>query len=160
MYFLPSPRQLTSYFRNQTASPYHWLNRPKWPKVGNFSPKLDKFTFLSTVPATLRGYARNECLEFDQRVKFDYIDSPKDNGTRYLMFFEVSCEEIYRSKPFVDFASARRHRGLSIIYIKHNLWHQTKLGRDVQLENTHFVLFTSPGDVMQIKTLKAQPGLG
>ena len=63
---------------------------------------------------------------------------------------------IWKSKAFVDLATARRHRGLSTIYIKHNSFHQSKLRRDVDLQNTHKVLFKSPRDVMQIDTLSAQ----
>ena len=77
-----------------------------------------------------------------------------------LLFFDNSCEEICNSKAFVDIATAGRHRGLSTIYIKHNLFHQSKLGRDVELQNTHIVLFKSPRDVMQVTTLGTQLGLG
>ena len=63
-------------------------------------------------------------------------------------------------KAFVDIATAGRHRSLSKIYIKHNLFHQSKLGRDVELQNTHIVLFKSPRDVMQVTTLSTQFGLG
>ena len=63
-------------------------------------------------------------------------------------------------KPFVDIATAGRHRGLSTIYIKHNLFHQSKLARDVELQNTHIVLFKSLRDVMQITTLRTLLGLG
>ena len=63
-------------------------------------------------------------------------------------------------KPFVDIATAGRHRGLSTIYIKHKLFHQSKLGRDVELQNTHIVLFKSLRDVMQITTLSTLLGLG
>ena len=76
------------------------------------------------------------------------------------MIFDDSCEEICNSKAFVDIATAGRHRGLSTIYIKHNLFHQSKLGRDVELQNTHIVLFKSPRDVMQVTTLSTQLGLG
>ena len=62
-------------------------------------------------------------------------------------------------RPFVDIATPGRHRGLSTIYIKHNLFHQSKLGRDVELQNTHIVLFKSPRDVMQVTTLSKQLGL-
>ena len=65
-----------------------------------------------------------------------------------------------QSKAFVDIATAGRHRGLSTIYIKHNLFHQSKLGRDVELQNTHIVLFKSPRDVMQVTTLSTQLGFG
>ena len=76
------------------------------------------------------------------------------------MIFDGSCEEICNSKAFVDIATAERHRVLSTIYIKHNLFHQSKLGRDVELQNTHIVLFKSPRDLMQVTTLSTQLGLG
>ena len=99
-------------------------------------------------------------LEFVQGVNFEFIDSLKDNGTKYLLIFDNSCEEICNSKAFGDIATAGRHRGPSTFYIKHNLFHQGKLGRDAELQNTHIVLFKSPRDVMQITTLSTQLGLG
>ena len=64
------------------------------------------------------------------------------------------------SKEFVKLATAGRHRGLNTIYIKHILFHQSKLGRDVELQNTHIILFKSPRDVLQINTLSQQLSLG
>ena len=101
-----------------------------------------------------------ENLEFVQGVKFEFIDSLKNNGTKYLLIFDNSCEEICNSKAFVDITTAGRHRGLSTIHIKHNLFHQSNLGRDVELQNTHIVSFKSLRDVMQITTLSTQLGLG
>ena len=77
-----------------------------------------------------------------------------------LLIFDDSCEEISSSKEFVKIATAGRHKGLSTIYIKHNLFHQGRLGRDIVLQNTHIVLFKSPRDVLQINTLSQQLGLG
>ena len=74
-----------------------------------------------------------ETLEFLHGVNFEFIDSLKNNGTKYLIIFDKSCDEICNSKPFVDIAAAGRRRGLSTIYIKHNLFHQSKIGRDVGL---------------------------
>ena len=101
-----------------------------------------------------------ENLEFVQGVNFEFIDSLRNNGTKYYLIFDDSCEEICNSKAFVDIATAVRHRGLSTIYIKHNRFHQRKLGRDVELENTHIVLFKSPRDVRQVTTHCTQLGLG
>ena len=95
-----------------------------------------------------------------QGVNFKFIDSLKNNGKEYLLIFDDSCEEICNSKAFVDIATTGRHRDLSTIYIKHNLFHQSKLGRDVELQNTHIVLLKSPRDVMQITALSTQFGLG
>ena len=97
-------------------------------------------------------------LEFVQGVHFEFINSLKNNGTKYLLIFDDSCAEICNSKEFVDIATAGRHRGFSTMYIKHNLFHQSKLGRDVELRNTHIVLFKSPRDVHQVATFKCTVG--
>ena len=99
-------------------------------------------------------------LEFVQGVHFEFINSLKKNGTKCLLYFDDSCAEICKSKEFVDIATAGRHREYCTIYIKHNLFHQSKLGRDVELQNTHIVFFKSPRDVHQVATLIVQLGLG
>ena len=95
-------------------------------------------------------------LQFVQGVHFEFINSLKNNGTKYLLIFDESCAKICNSKEFVDIATAGRHRGFSTINIKHHLFHQSKLGRDVELQNTHIVLFKSPRDVHQVATLSVQ----
>ena len=101
-----------------------------------------------------------ENIEFVRGVNFEFIDSLKKNDGKYLIIFDDSREEICNSKAFVDIATAGSHQGLSTIYIKHNLFHQSKLGRDVELQNTHIVPFKSPCDVMHVTTLSTQLGLG
>ena len=95
-----------------------------------------------------------------QGINFDIFDSLKNNRTKYLLLFDDFCQKICNSKAFVDIATAGRHRGLSTIYIKHNLFHQGKLGRNAELQNTHIVLFKSLRDIMRVNTLGAQFGLG
>ena len=135
---------------------YNWLN------IGTFQPKIDKIYFFYQHSQPLYDVMQKEIesLEFVRGVNFEFIDSLKNNGTKYLLIFDDSCEKICNSKAFVDIATAGRHRGLSTIYIKHNLFHQNKLGRDVELQNTHIVLFKSPRDVMQVTTLNTQLRLG
>ena len=132
-----------------------------WLKNGTFQPKIDKIYFFYQHSQTLYDVMQKEIenLEFAQGVNFEFIDSLKNKGTKYLLIFDDSCGEICNSKAFVDIATADRQRGLSTIHIKHNLFHQSKLGRDVELQNTHNVLFKSPRDVMQVSTLSAQLGL-
>ena len=93
-------------------------------------------------------------------VNFEFIHSIKNKGTKYLLISDKSCDEICNSKASVDIATAEIHRGLSTIYINTQPSHQSKLGRDVELQNTHIVLFKSPRDVMQLTTLSTQLGLG
>ena len=132
-----------------------------WLKIGTFQPKFDKIYFFINIPNLFRMLCKGKLkISSLQGVNFEFIESLKNNGTKYLLMFDDSCEEICNSKAFVDTATAGRHRGLSTIYIKHNLFHQSKLGRDVELQNTHIVLFKSPRDVMQVTTLSTQLGLG
>ena len=77
-----------------------------------------------------------------------------------MLIFNYSCEEISSSTDFVKIATAGRHKGLSTLYIKHNLFHQSRLGRYFELQNTHLVLFKSPRDFLQINTRSQQLGLG
>ena len=97
-----------------------------WLKIGTFQPKFDKIYFFYQHSQPLYDVMQKEIenLEFVQGVSFEFID----------------CN----SKAFVDIATAGRHRGLSTIYIKHNLFHQSKLGRDVELQNTHIVSSSLP----------------
>ena len=101
-----------------------------------------------------------ENFEFMRGINLKFIGSLKNNGTKNLLNFDNSCEEICNSKAFVDIAKPGRHHGLSTIYIKHNLFHQSRLGRDVELQNIHIVLFKSPRDLMKVTTLNTQLGLG
>ena len=129
-----------------------------WLKIGTFRPKFDKIYFFYQHSQPLYNVLQNEIknLEFVQWVNFEFIDSLKNNGTKYLSIFDDSCEEICNSKAFVDIATAWKNWGLSTIYIKHNPFHQSKLGRDVEVQNTHNSLFKSPRDVMQVTTLSTQ----
>ena len=131
-------------------------------KLEHFNQSLTKFNFFYQHSQPLYDVMQKEIenLEFVEGVNFDFIDSLKNNGTNYVLTFDNSCEKNCNSKAFVDIATAGRYRGLSTIYIKHNHFHQSKLGRDVELQNTHIVLFKSPRDVMQVTTLSTQLGLG
>ena len=133
-----------------------------WLKLGTFQPKFDKIYFFYQHSQSPYDVMQKEIesLEFVQGVNFEFIDSVKNNGTKNLLISDNYCEEICNSKALVDIATAGRHRGLSTTYSKHNPFHQSKLGRDVELQNTHMVLFKSPRDVMQVTTLNTQLGLG
>ena len=140
----------------KTQPIYNWL------KNGTFQPMFDKTYFFYQHSQHLYDVMQKEIenLEFVQVVNFEFIDSLKNNGTKYLLIFDDSCEEICNAKAFIDLDTTGKHRCLSPIYIKHNLFHRSKLGRDVELQNTHIVLFNSPRDVMQVTTLGTQLGLG
>ena len=76
-------------------------------------------------------------LESLQNVNSENKDCCKNNGTKGLLLFGDSCEEICNAKAFVAVATG----GVSTIDIKHVLFHQDKPGLDVELQHTHIVFF-------------------
>lgn len=105
-------------------------------------------------------FEKTQQIEFINGVDFEMIKSLPNDNTKYLLIFDDSCDEICRSKDFQQIATAGRHRGLNVIYIKHNLFHKSPLGRDIELQLTHIILFKNPRDVQQVKKLSQQLGLG
>ena len=73
---------------------------------GTFQPKFDKIYFLHQYYHSLYNNMQKEmdCIEFVKGVNFELIDSLKNNGTKYLLFFDDSCEEVCSSKEFVNIA--------------------------------------------------------
>ena len=53
-------------------------------------------------------------------------------------------------------AAAGRHKKISVIYVKNNLFQQSKWSRTIDLNTTHIVLFKSPRDVQQIGLIGRQ----
>ena len=132
---------------------------PEWLKVETFQPKFDKIFFsINTFNHSMMSCKKIDNLEFVQGVHFEFINSLKINGTKYMLIFDDCCAEFCNSKEFVDIATAGRHRGFSTINIKHNLFDQSKLGTDVELQNTHIVRFKSPPHVHQVATLSVDLG--
>ena len=102
---------------------------------------------------------KSDNREFVQSVNFVPSGPFKNKCTKHLSTFDDYCEKICNWRAIFDNAFAGGHRRLSICHIKHNLFHQSKLGRDVQLQNTHSVLLKSHRDVRHVSTLNAELGL-
>ena len=101
----------------------------EWLKVGTFQPEFKKINYFLQHPQPLYLVMQKgiDILEFGQGVHFEFINSLKNNGSKYLLVFDDSCAEICISEVFVVIVTAGRHRRFSTIYIKHNLLtHSTK----------------------------------
>ena len=135
---------------------YQWLTN------GTFQPKFDKIYFFYQFYQPLYDRMKKEIqdIHFVEGVNFELVQSLKNDGTKYLLIFDDSCSEVCSSDFFEKIATGGRHLGFSAIYIKHNLFHQSKKkGRDIELQLTHIALFKSPRDVQQIVPLSRQMGL-
>ena len=73
-----------------------------WLKIGTFQPKF-KIYFFCQHSQPLYDVMQKEIenLEFVQGVNFEFIDSLKNNGTKYVLIFDDSCEEICNSKALL-----------------------------------------------------------
>ena len=80
-----------------------------------------------------------------------------NNLENCLLIIDYSCEEIYNYKEFVKLATAGRHKNINAIYIKHNLYQQSKWSRTIDLNTSHIILFKSARrDIQQVEFLGKQ----
>ena len=65
----------------------------EWLKVTTFQPKFDKVLFFYQHLQPLYDVMQKKIakLEFVQSVNFDFINSSKNNGTKFLLIFYDSC---------------------------------------------------------------------
>lgn len=75
---------------------------------------------------------------------------------KVLAIFDDSCEEILESSSFAKLATAGRHKGVSVIFIKHNLYQQGKYCVTVDKNTTHLVILKSPRISKQLKMLGSE----
>ena len=61
-----------------------------WLQIGTFQPKFDKIYFFYHYSQPLYDVMQKEIenLEFVRGVNFEFIDSLKNNGTKYLLIFD------------------------------------------------------------------------
>ena len=83
-------------------------------------------------------------------LRYSGFDITK-NLSHCLLIYDNSCVEIFNDKEFVKTATSGRHRKLHVIYIKHNLFHQSKWSRTIEPNTTYIILFKSLRDIQQIK---------
>ena len=91
-------------------------------------------------------------IQFKKFISFEVVSELED----CLLVFDHSCEEIFNDKEFSKLATAGRHKNLSVIYVKHNLFQQSKWSRTIDLSTTHIILFKSSRDVQQIGLIDRQ----
>ena len=60
-----------------------------------------------------------------------------------MIVFVDTCEEIFLEKDFVKLATAGQHKIFLVIYVKQNLFQQSKQSRTIDLIRTLLILFKS-----------------
>ena len=67
-----------------------------------------------------------------------------------MIVFNDTCEKTFIERDFVKLATAGRHKIVHVVYVKHNLFQQSKQSRLKDLKTTHLIFFKSPRDIQQI----------
>ena len=88
-------------------------------------------------------------------VKFDGIYCLR-KIENILPVIDASCEEVYNDKEFVKLATAGRHKGFYVIYVKHNLFQQSRCSRTIDLNTYDIILFKSPLDIQLLDHIGRQ----
>ena len=70
--------------------------------------------------------------------------------------FDDSCDDILEFVSFANLATAGRHKSISVIFIKHNLYQQGKYCVTVDKNTTHVVILTWPRIGQQLKILGSE----
>ena len=113
-----------------------------------FYPRFGKiYYFYRDFQLEFKEVEKKMNIEFINCLDFEMIKTLQD----CLLIFDDSCEEIYQEKDFVKVAVSGRHRGIHCIFVKHNLFHQSRWSRTIDLNTTHIILFNSPRDSQQIQ---------
>ena len=125
--------------------------------AGNtFYPKFEKILFLyREIQPLYTEIAQKITIIFKKYINLDFVK----NIDNCLLIFDDSRKEVFNYKEFVNLATAVRHRNINVIYVKHNLYQQSKWSRTTDLNTKHIILFKSPRDIQQIDYLDKQLNL-
>lgn len=136
-----------------------------------FHPNFDRIIYFYQHHQTLYNSMEEKLgdkILFVQGTDWELVDSLVNTTSsqrlfdtdkpRYLLIFDDMCEEAASSPEFQSLATSGRHKNMHVLFIKHNLFHQSKFSRTIDLNTTHIILFKSPRDQDQIGYLGRQLG--
>ena len=90
---------------------------------GTFSPEFQKcFYFFQHDRPKYQSLEKKPNIEFKQFLGFELVSELENS----LLVFDDSCEEIFNDEEFSQLATAGQHRNISEMYVKHNLFQQSK----------------------------------
>ena len=95
---------------------------------------------------------RNLNIYFTKFLGFEFISELE----YCLLVFDDSCEEIFNDKEFSKLATAGHHKKISVIYVKHYLFPQSKCSRKIDVNTAHIISFKSHRGTQQISYIGKQ----
>ncbi len=95
-----------------------------------------------------------------QQRRVSGANSGDQAGDKYrtLMIFDDVAEELLKNDTFSNLATSGRHKNISVVFIKHNLYQQGKHSVTIDKNTTHLVLMKNPRVGRQLKILGTELG--
>ena len=107
-------------------------------------------------------YVKNLTAEFvpitDDYSAIDSVISQLGGEKKRLIIFDDVAEEILKNEKFTNLATSGRHKNISVIFVKHNLYQQGKHSVTIDKNTTHIILMRNPRIGRQIKILGTELG--
>ena len=128
--------------------------------AGTFQPPFDKilYCYRHWQPIYDEFIGNLENIEFVNSNSLDGLVEEGSNGAKLLMIFDDVAEEILQNEKFSNLATSGRHKNISVIFIKHNLYQQGKYSVTIDKNTTHILLMKNPRIGRQIKILGTELG--
>ena len=104
--------------------------------TGTFYPSYSKifYFYLHDQPKYRSFVSHNKFdIEFLKLSSFEIVNILRD----CMIDFDDTCEENFNEKDSAKLATAGRNKNVHVIYVKYNLFQQSKQSRTIDLNTTH-----------------------
>jgi len=115
---------------------------------------VDNFDIVNTLVDETKPFITTQ----QQQQQGQENSTGDNNKYRTLMIFDDVAEEILKNDNFSNLATSGRHKNISVIFIKHNLYQQGKHSVTIDKNTTHLILMKNPRAGRQLKILGTELG--
>ena len=129
-----------------------------------FQPCFDKFVYLHNHyqkhfdTLLVNCVSEKHSIEFHQGLNWSAVEKCETQKVRTLVVYDDLYQQACEGEYFLNLVIAGRRRNIHLIALKHNLFHQSKHSKTIELNVTQMILFKSPRDLEQIGVLGRQMG--
>ena len=129
-----------------------------------FSPSFDKINYIYKHYQQHNDTNPMDCeftladFEFVHGLEWNYLQKTEAKKKRILLVMDDLFDKAAQSKEFLALVVAGRLRNVHLIVLRHNLFHQTKNSKRIDLNVTQLFLFASPRNSDQIGIMGRQLG--
>ena len=128
---------------------FHYLTQPEVEGVAKLATQRYQASAEKQYQTRMDSLISNLLDHESQESKFYTLLG----NEKALAIFNDSCEEILQSSSSANLATVVRHRGVKVVFTKHNLYQQGKYCVTVDKNKTHLLILKSPRMGRQLRLL-------